>query len=332
VPRRVALPLVLVVGLLATACGGSGSSPTAATTATPVRVVLDFVPNAVHAGLYAALEQGFYRKQGLAVKLVAPAGTAQPLAAVSSGRAVLGLADLIDVTLANRQGAGLRIVAAVVQRPLVSLMARADGPIHRPRDLVGRTVGLTGVPSDRAVARTIIAGDGGDPDRVHYVVIGFSAVPSLVGHKVDAAIGFWPADGVELERRTPARIFRLERFGGPAFPELVIFARATTLQRSPGLVRRFLDATSQGYALARRDPAKALSDLERGSHGVDPVVAKASLRAYRPILVDAHGRFGTVDRAAVSAFLRFARRVGIIPGATRLASLVWSGAAAPATS
>ena len=223
------------------------------------------------------------------MQLVAPAGTAQPLAAVSSGRAVLGLADLIDVTLANRQGAGLRVVAAVVQRPLVSLMARADGPVRRPRDLVGRTVGLTGVPSDRAVARTIIKGDGGDPDRVHYVVIGFSAVPSLVGRKVDAAIGFWPADGVELERRTPARIFRLERFGGPAFPELVIFARASTLRRSPGLVRSFLSATSEGYALARSDPAKALSDLEHGAHGIDPAVAKASLKAYRPILADAHG-------------------------------------------
>ena len=170
---------------------------------TPVRVVLDFVPNAVHAGLYAAQAEGYYRAHGLAVKLVAPAGTAQPLSAFSSGRADLGLADLIDVTLANRQGAGLRVVAAVVQRPLISLMARADGPIKRPRDLVGRTVGLTGVPSDRAIARTIIAGDGGDPDKVHFVVIGFSAVPSLVARKVDAAIGFWPADGVELERRIP---------------------------------------------------------------------------------------------------------------------------------
>lgn len=329
--RRLAIPLALLA-LLAAACGGSGSSSsttTAGSRARPVRVVLDFVPNAVHAGLYAALEQGFYRKHGLSVQLVAPAGTAQPLTAVSSGRAVLGLADLIDVTLANRQGAGLRVVAAVVQRPLVSLMARADGPVRRPRDLVGRTVGLTGVPSDRAVARTIIKGDGGDPDRVHYVVIGFSAVPSLVGRKVDAAIGFWPADGVELERRTPARIFRLERFGGPAFPELVIFARASTLKRSPGLVRSFLSATSEGYALARSDPAKALADLERGAHGIDPVVAKASLQAYRPILADAHGDFGTVDRADVSAFLRFARRVGIIPGATRLSSLLWSGAAAP---
>ncbi len=319
--------LLVLLGGLAGACGGSGSTTTTdRAKLAPLRVVLDFVPNAVHAGLYAAQVEGMYRAEGLAVTLVAPAGTAQPLSAVSAGRADLGLADLIDVTLANRQGAGLRVVAAVVQRPLVSLMARADGPIGRPRDLVGRTVGLTGVPSDRAFARTIVAGDGGDPDRVHFVVIGFSAVPSLVGRKVDAAIGYWPADGVELERRTPARIFRLERFGGPAFPELVIFARARTLRTSPGLVRRFLRATAQGYLLARRNPSRALADLERGAHGVDPAVARASLKAYRPILIDSSGRFGTIDRRAVGAFLRYARRVGIIPGATPVRGLLWSAA------
>ena len=317
--------LLVLLGVLAGACGGSGSTTTTDQgKLAPVRVVLDFVPNAVHAGLYVAQAEGMYRAQGLAVTLVAPAGTSQPLSAVSAGRADLGLADLIDVTLANRQGAGLRVVAAVVQRPLVSLMARADGPIRRPRDLVGRTVGLTGVPSDRAFARTIVAGDGGDPNRVHFVVIGFSAVPSLVGRKVDAAIGYWPADGVELERRTPARIFRLERFGGPVFPELVIFARARTLRTSLGLVRRFLRATAQGYLLARRNPSRALADLEHGSHGVDPAVARASLKAYRSILADSRGRFGTIDRRAVGAFLRYARRVGIIPGATPVRGLLWS--------
>ncbi len=287
-----------------------------------MRVVLDFVPNAVHAGLYAAQAEGLYRAQGLAVKLVAPTGTSQPLSAVSSGRADLGLADLIDVTLANRQGAGLRVVAAVVQRPLISLMARADGPVRRPRDLVGRTVGLTGVPSDRAIARTIIAGDGGDPDRVHFVVIGFSAVPSLVGRKVDAAIGFWPADGVELERRVADRIFRLERFGGPAFPELVIFAR-----RARCSARRGWSPAS--CARPHRD-TRSRDAIPRGRSRTSSRVRTESTRwlrrraceAYRPILADAKGRFGTIDRAEVAAFLRYARRTGIIPGATSVRSLL----------
>ena len=91
-------------------------------------------------------------------------------------------------------------------------------------------------------------------------------------------------------------------------------------------MRRFLRATAAGYAIARRDPARALRDLEQGAHGIDPAVAKASLRAFRPILADARGRFGTIDRAEVAAFLRYARRTGIVPGATRVQGLL------PATS
>ena len=93
----------------------------------------------------------------------------------------------------------------------------------------------------------------------------------------------------------------------------MIFARASTLKRSPGLVRSFLSATSEGYALARSDPAKALSDLEHGAHGIDPAVAKASLKAYRPILADAHGDFGTVDRTDVAASCALRAASGSFP-------------------
>ena len=110
-----------------------------------MRVVLDFVPNAVHAGLYAAQGEGSTASRARGEARRARRHLAAALGG-QLGRADLGLADLIDVTLANRQGAGLRVVAAVVQRPLISLMARADGPIRRPRDLVGHTLGLTGVP------------------------------------------------------------------------------------------------------------------------------------------------------------------------------------------
>ncbi len=202
-------------------------------------------------------------------------------------------------------------------------MARADGPIRRPRDLVGHTVGLTGVPSDRAIARTIIAGDGGDPDRVHFVVIGFSAVPSLIARRVDAAIGFWPADGVELAAPRPRSHLPARALRWPCVPGARRSSRGhARSQRTPALVRRFLRATAAGYALARRDPPRALRDLEQGAHGIDPAVARASLRAYRPILADAHGRFGTIDRAAVAAFLRYARRTGIVPGAAPVRDLL----------
>jgi NitT/TauT family transport system substrate-binding protein/putative hydroxymethylpyrimidine transport system substrate-binding protein len=318
---------VLVVIL----AGGAGTGPSSARPAstaaaharalTPVRVVLDFVPNAVHAGLYVAQQRGLFRRAGLDVRLVAPTGTAQPLAEVAAGRATLGLADLIDVSIARAQHTPLTAVAAVVQRPLVSLMARGDGPVRRPRDLEGRTVGLTGVPSDRAVARAIIAADGGRPSRVRFVTIGFSAVPALVGRKVDAAIGFWPSDGVELARRAPARFFRVERYGGPSFPELVVFATDRERREHRSLVRAFVSAAAQGYAAVERDPAAGVAALAVASHGIDRSVTAASLRRFLPIFHRAGRPWGFLDRPTVARFVAWARRIGILPRDARAQGL-----------
>jgi NitT/TauT family transport system substrate-binding protein/putative hydroxymethylpyrimidine transport system substrate-binding protein len=319
-----ALALALVAALGAGGCGGSSSSTTTATAPrlAPFRVVLDFVPNAVHAGLYLALRRGLFRREGLDVRFVAPTATAQPLAEVAAGRADLALADLIDVSIARAQGTPLQAVAAVVQRPLVSLMARGDGPVRRPRDLVGRSVGLTGVPSDRAIARAIISADGGDPDRVRYLVIGFSAVPSLVGRKVDAAIGFWPSDGVELSRRAPARFFRIERYGGPPFPELVVFGSQRGIAHRAAAVRAFLRAAREGYAQAEQDPAAAVDALAAAAPGIDRSVSAASLRRFLPIFHPPGQPWGGLDLAVLRRFAAWGRRIGALPPSFRAAGLV----------
>ena len=56
--------------------------------------------------------------------------------------------------------------------------------------------------------------------------IGFSAVPSLIAGKVDAVVSFWNAEGVALrERGVPTREFRVDEYGAPRYPELVLAVR-----------------------------------------------------------------------------------------------------------
>ena len=93
----------------------------------------------------------------------------------------------------------------IVQRPLAAVIARPRGPVDRPRDLEGRTVGVTGLPSDEAVVDSEVSADGGDPAKVHRVTIGFNAVSALAAGKVDAATGFWNA---EARRAAPAAASR----------------------------------------------------------------------------------------------------------------------------
>src|SRR5207253_5862651 len=135
-----------------------------------------------------------------------------------------------------------------------------DGPVRRPRDLEGRKVGVTGLPSDEAVVDSEVAADGGDPAAVDRVTIGFNAVASLAAGKVDAATGFWNAEGVSLRRQgVPIRIFKVDRYGAPPYPELVLATSRKTLEHDPELVDAVLDATRRGYKAAVEDPAAALN-------------------------------------------------------------------------
>ena len=125
--------------------------------------------------------------------------------------------DIHDLGLAREAGEDVVGVGSIVQRPLAAVIAQES--IERPRDLEGKRVGVTGLPSDEAVLRAVVENDGGDFDQVDQVTIGFSAVPSLVSGKVDAVVTFWNAEGVALKRRdVPTTEFRVDEHGAPRLP------------------------------------------------------------------------------------------------------------------
>jgi putative hydroxymethylpyrimidine transport system substrate-binding protein len=175
---------------------------------------LDFTPNAVHAPIYIAVRKGYDRKHGIKLRIRPPGSSPDSLKLLASGRADVAVLDIHDLGLARQRGADVVAVAALVQRPLAAIIAQPD--VHRPRQLEGRTVGVSGLPSDPAVLRAVVEGDGGNYDKVRQVTIGFAAVPNLIQKKIDAVPAFWNAEGVILRQRgVPTREFRVADFGAP---------------------------------------------------------------------------------------------------------------------
>ena len=129
--------------------------------------MLDFTPNAVHTGIYAAQAEGFYDDAG--VDLEDPASRAnRPTRRSCSPPAAPTSRSSTSTTSASPASSGLDLVGVmpIVQRPLAAVIARGDGPVTRPRDLEGHTVGVTGLPSDEAVVDSEVSADGGDPAEV----------------------------------------------------------------------------------------------------------------------------------------------------------------------
>jgi putative hydroxymethylpyrimidine transport system substrate-binding protein len=272
----------------------------------PAVIGLDFTPNAVHAPIYAAVRNGYDRKHGVVLRIRPPGSSPDSLKLVSSGRADLAVLDIHDLGLARERGADVVAVAALVQGPLAAIIAQPD--IRRPRDLEGRRVGVSGLPSDPAVLRAVVEGDGGDYDQIRQVTIGFAAVPNLIERRIDAVPAFWNAEGVILRQRgVRTREFRVDDFGAPRYPEVVLFTTRETLEARRLMVQGVVRALGDGTRSVLADPEAAIREIARAG-GADEELVRAQLEAVRPLL-DPSLR---LNRAVLERWADFDTRFGIL--------------------
>jgi NitT/TauT family transport system substrate-binding protein/putative hydroxymethylpyrimidine transport system substrate-binding protein len=291
---------------LAAGCGDEAAGPTT-TTPAELRLALDFTPNAAHAPIYAAVRGGHDRDNGLRLRILPPgSGTPDSIKLVSSGRADVGVLDIHDLGLARERGADIVAIGALVQKPLAAVIAR--GGIRRPRDLAGKRAGVAGLPSDDAVLRAVVEGDGGRFADVRRITIGFAAVPSLIERKVDAVTAFWNAEGVVLRRRgVRTREFRVEDYGAPAYPEVVLFTSRRTLERRRGDMHKLITALKGGVKTALGDRNATIDEIAAAS-GADRPLVQAQLEAVAPLFAPPLD----LDRKLLEAWARFDLRFGIL--------------------
>jgi putative hydroxymethylpyrimidine transport system substrate-binding protein len=298
--RVVALLAAVLCATTLVACG-SGAEPGAPERAT---LVLDFQPNAAHSGIYAALVDGFYDDADVELTIQQPLASTDGPKLLEAGKAQFAILDIHDLAIASERGFDVVGVMPIVQRPLASVIAGDRGAVRTPRDLEGRTVGVTGLPSDDAVLDSVVAADGGDPGKVDRVTIGFNAVAALAAGRVDAVTAFWNAEGVTLERRgIPTRVFRVDDYGAPRYPELVLVTTRAILRDDPSLVRSVVHATTRGYVRAAKHPAAALQDLLAADPNLDRGDQLAELRALTT--AGAFDHPGTFDAEALDRWSRW---------------------------
>ena len=292
--------MLVLVGLGLSACGSA--EPAKPAHPQQVTLILDFTPNAVHAGIYRALATGLYRQENIDLRVVEPTSTQETLKLIDAGKAQFGLADGSDVADLIDTGGDAQAVMALVQRPLGGLIALASEHLTSPAQLQGKTVGITGVPSDTAVLDTEVRHARGDPAKVHVVTVGFNGPQALVAGRIAAFTGFIPDEGVTLRKSGhPVTTFALDENGGPAYPGLVAFTTRRLISADPALVRDFVAATVAGYEATLREPARSLGDLLRLNPSLPRGLTAASLQVYLPLFAGGGVPFGTLQSKNVAA-------------------------------
>jgi putative hydroxymethylpyrimidine transport system substrate-binding protein len=294
--RRLVPVLLLVAALVLAACG-ERKEPTAAPGQKRVTVLLDWLPNADHAPIYAAQASGAFRKAGLDVRIQTPSDATTPLKLLAARKVDLAITYEPELLLARDKGQSIVGVGALVQRPLSSLISLKD-KVKAPQDLAGKRVGVTGLPSDEAALRAILATAGVDRKRVKSVDVGFNLVPSLLSKKVDAVLGaYWNIEAVELarEHKDPT-VIRIDDVGVPTYQELVFAARQDYVGEQGEVVRRFMQALARGAEAMRADPNVAVDALVAANKDLDRDTQLAMIRKTLPVFFPAAGKpFGWMD-------------------------------------
>jgi putative hydroxymethylpyrimidine transport system substrate-binding protein len=306
------LALLAAAAAVLAGCGEKKDTTTAAGTQ-PLTLMLDFFPNADHAGIYAAEARGDFRRAGLAVKLQTPSDPSEPLRLLAAGRVDLAISYEPELFLARDKGLALASVGAIVQRPLTSIISLKG--ISSPGQLQGKRVGTAGIPYQSAYLKTIAKAAG--VTGIKEVNVGFNLVPAMLSKKVDATLGgFWNYEGIQLQRRhRRPHIIPVDRAGVPTYDELIVVAREDTLRTRDGAakVRRFMQALAAGYAAVRKDPVAGIDPLLAAAKDLDRGLQLASVKATLPAFFPPAGKpFGWQDLRAWGRYAKWMTDNGLL--------------------
>jgi putative hydroxymethylpyrimidine transport system substrate-binding protein len=285
VPRTPAIAVALLVLALGLAACGEKSEDTTGERQ-PLSLTLDFYPNPDHAGIYMAQKLGYFEEAGLDVSITAPSDPAAPLKLVAAGRSDLAISYEPEVALAHEQGLDVVAVAAIVNRPLTSLIWLANSGIKGVSDLKGKTVADAGIPYQEAFLKTILARAQLSLSDVKAVNVGFGLLPALVGGSAQAMLGGYSnVEGVDLRERGKAPVITpVDKLGVPTYDELVLVANREKLEAEPEKFRLFIAALARGTVAASERPNEATQAILEANDALEPKLTKAEVEATLPLL------------------------------------------------
>ena len=307
--KRIWLTLILIAGL-------AWHGPALAQD--PLTLMLDWFPNVDHLPIYVAQQRGFFKDQGVSVKILNPSDTSDALKLAAAGKVDLAVSYEPQTLMAAASGIDLRVVGRLIGHPLTTLMFLKSSGIDKPADLSGRTIGYT-VPGLMDVLMDAFAKVNGVTD-YQLVNVGFSIAPALSAGRVDAVMGPFKtyetvtmaAEGLETG------FFELEKWGIPDYDELIFICSPKTLAARQKAIKGFVQAVSRGIEVVRTSPDAALADYFKALPDADRKVETAAFELTRPYYAKAQ----TCDRVAWQAFADFALKYGLIERKVAIAALL----------
>lgn len=302
---------MLMAGLLAFGMIGCSASKAD----NNVTVVLDWVPNTNHTGLYVALEKGFYKDLGLNVEIMQPPeGGALSLVAAGKAEFAVSFQEEIGPALTSENPLPVVAVASIIDHNVSGIISLKEKGIDSPSKLEGKRYASWDTPFERAILTNIVEGDGGDFSKVELIPNTVTDVISALQTDIDAVWVYYGWDGIATELAGLDTNYIAFRDINPVFDFYtpVLASGTKYLEENEEEAKKFLEATAKGYEYAIANPEEAAEILVKHAPEVDLELAKASQAFLANEYQAEKASWGTIDETRWTTFYDWMYEEGLI--------------------
>ena len=306
---------MVVAVLAAFSLGGCGERAEDVRGLEKITVILDYMPNTNHSGIYAGDKLGYFEQEGLELEIIEP-GDNTVTTLIAAGKGDFGFSFQEDVTYALTldEPLPIRAVAAVIAHNTSGFASHRDKNIMSPADFEGKTYAGWGSPSEEAIVRGVMRADGGDPDKLNYVVSD-DVNYSVLRDKVDVIWLYWAWDGIASQlAEMPLNYIELRKLDSRLdFYTPVLIGENSFLEENPETAERFLRAAGRGYEYCVENPQGAAEILHEIAPEYDLEMLKASQEYLASRYIDDSASWGLMRDEVWEGYTGFMLENKLIP-------------------
>ena len=254
------LILVLVVS-----CGKSKNNQ-------KIKIVLDWVPNTNHTGLYVAKDLGYFKEEGLDVEIVQPP-EGSTTALIGAGGAEFGISfqDTLAKSFAKENPVPVTAVAAILQHNTSGIISLKEKGIDSPKKLESKKYATWEDNIEQAILKKLLTDDKGDFSKVKLIPYTITDVVTGLKTDVDAVWVYYAWDGIATERAgLQTNFLKIRNYGEELdYYSPVIIANNDFLKKNPEIAKKVLKTIKKGYEYAMKNPEESAKILVKNSPELD---------------------------------------------------------------
>lgn len=286
-----------------------------------VTIRLKWLHQSQFAGYYSAEQEGFYKEEGINVKLV-PGGAETPsIQIVAGGSEQFGVSGMSQLIEARAQGIPVVALATTYRKnPLIWF--GIDENIRTPQDLVGKKVGLTVGSNSDLLFKAMLKKTDVDINNITIVPVKYN-LSLLLEKKVDVYEGYLTDQPITAELAGYKTYIINPSDYGINFYGDTLFTTEKVIQENPDLVKRVTRATLKGWQFAYDHPEKAVDYVLMYSDQLDREQEMRGMKASLELIKPDDKPIGTIETDVVGQMQDLLVDYGILKSPVDLDKLVY---------